>query len=70
MADRFTYAGDFKDNFMTGYGTIKFHDGRVYEGQFQENRMHGKGKMVYKNNIDEYYQGEFINDNFEGIGTY
>lgn len=32
IGERFKYVGDFIKNNMNGYGIIKFHDGRVYEG--------------------------------------
>ena len=44
-------------------------DGDYYIGQLKDGKMHGKGKLYFKNgNIK--YEGDFANDKKEGTGTY
>ena len=45
-------------------------DDRVfYKGEFKNGLRHGKGTEYYPNgNIT--YQGDYVNDQFEGFGTY
>ena len=46
-----------------------YEDGDYYIGQFLNNLRHGKGKLFYENgNIK--YEGDFVNDKYEGIGKY
>lgn len=32
----------------SGKGTIKYDNGDVYEGEFEDSKPHGEGKMTYK----------------------
>ena len=40
------YEGDFKDGFKDGYGVIKFKNGGSYEGEWKEDKQHGKGTLI------------------------
>ena len=41
--DNATYAGCLVEGLMSGQGTYTWADGRVYDGEWFENSMHGKG---------------------------
>lgn len=32
---------------MSGFGILKWIDGRYYKGQFSNDKRHGKGEMYY-----------------------
>lgn len=34
---------------MQGKGTFRWYDKKVYEGEFMEGKLHGKGKMYFPN---------------------
>ena len=38
-----TYDGEWIGGFRDGYGVQKWPDGAQYEGQWKDNRAHGKG---------------------------
>jgi hypothetical protein len=44
-----------------------FEDGAYYEGQFQEDKMTGRGVLYYAPNCPAY-DGEWLNDQFHGRG--
>jgi len=45
-----------------------FEDGAYYDGQFQQDKMSGKGVLYYAPNCPAY-DGEWLDDQFHGIGT-
>lgn len=62
------YNGQWRNDYMTGRGTMKFFNGDIYEGDFVVDKMSGHGKLTYKNG--DVYEGEWANDRPNGIGTY
>lgn len=51
-----------------GYGTYTWSDdGCFYTGKWENDKMHGKGKMTFKNG--NAYEGEFYKNNMHGIGS-
>ena len=40
----------------------------MYEGDYKRGLKHGDGKLTFEDN--SFYQGSFMNDNFEGFGIY
>mmetsp|Transcript_14687 Transcript_14687/g.20474 ORF Transcript_14687/g.20474 Transcript_14687/m.20474 type:complete len:370 (+) Transcript_14687:163-1272(+) len=50
-----------------GHGIMTFSNG-VYEGQWMQDKMHGKGKFEF--NSGSVYEGEFKADQFNGMGSY
>lgn len=51
---------------MHGFGTLKYTDGRIYEGSFCQGRIIGRGKLRYPDG--QIYVGDFYNDVPEGTG--
>ena len=61
--------GDFKEGLADGYAKMDFLNGEVYEGEFKENKKHGKGVYVWPSGNDrQQYAGEFKNGLYEGEG--
>lgn len=68
-----TYTGEWKDNKQSGFGVATFANGRKYEGQWLNGKMHGTGTMwVKKSNgggaYRKRYQGDFARNKFHGVG--
>ena len=40
----------------------------MYKGEHRDGKMHGKGVMKYGNGTS--YEGDFVNDLFDGTGTF
>ena len=61
------YEGQWKDGLQDGLGNYissKFE----YKGEWQEGWINGKGTMIYPNG--EYYDGDFVENERYGEGTY
>lgn len=65
---RFEYEGEYRYGDMHGKGKATFKDGRIYTGDFKNNRITGKGKMVYLRGKILEYEGGFKKGKFEGYG--
>lgn len=51
------------------HGKGRYEEGAYsYEGAWEEDRMHGQGKMTFASGA--VYEGAFVNDKFHGQGTY
>ncbi|MFN8769765.1 MAG: MORN repeat-containing protein [Neisseriaceae bacterium] len=61
-----TYAGEWQDNKLHGYGTFTFSDGNTYVGEFKDNKLHGHGKCTYTSGTK--YVGEFKDNRLHGHG--
>ena len=48
-------------------GTKIFHDGSIYEGEFQDFKMHGGGSITYPNGT--IYVGTFEQGHKHGLGN-
>ncbi|CAI2378234.1 unnamed protein product [Moneuplotes crassus] len=64
--DRSVYTGELEDWTRQGIGKLE-GNGDIYEGEFDDNRKNGEGKMYYKNG--DYYSGSWLEDKREGNGT-
>ena len=63
------YEGELKNDKKEGFGKCNFNDKILYIGEWSNNLINGKGKLLNKNkNI--IYEGEFVNGKFEGNGKY
>lgn len=56
-------------NVLQGKGTFTWKNtGKKYTGEWMNNRMHGKGHMIYSDGKE--YIGDFDNDLRHGQGLY
>ena len=63
-----TYTGNRENGKKSGTGTFKWNDGTVYEGEWKEDKINGKGKLTIPNKGT--YEGDFENGEKEGQGKY
>ena len=64
----YSYIGDFSNSKRHGIGVLdtnKIH----YEGEFKNDKLNGKGKIIFKNE-GHYYEGDFENNEINGYGTF
>jgi hypothetical protein len=66
-----TYTGDKDETHNRYHGTGKaiFKSGNVYEGQFVDNYLQGKGTFLWHNQKLSY-DGDFSKNKITGEGTY
>ena len=50
-----------------GKGKFYYQDGGLYDGEWKENKMCGKGKLFYQSGKIAY-EGDWDNDTFTGYG--
>jgi hypothetical protein len=60
------YVGKFKDGYIEGRGTISFHDGTEYSGQWKKNKFHGEGTRRFQNG--NVYNGNYTDGKRQGQG--
>ena len=79
-----TYKGNFLNGMRNGRGSQWDRENNVYVGLWRNDRRNGQGLQAYKvpdwkedkyteawlSKNTENYQGTFLNDNFDGQGTY
>lgn len=55
---------------MHGKGAIVWPDGKVYTGEFKNDKMQGKGKKVWPEALGGgSYEGDFVDDMMQGKGV-
>ena len=57
---------DVGDGIRTGDGSFTFHDGRKFEGNYENNQPNGAGLLTFVNGTT--YSGHFKNGKFHGSG--
>ena len=62
------YIGEFRDMKKWGVGKL-ITNKIIYEGEFVNDMIEGKGKIKFLNSGIEY-EGTFVNDNIEGYGKF
>ena len=50
------------------YGIYRWIDGSIYEGEYQDDLRHGKGRFLWSNG--ESYEGDYLKDERTGKGVY
>ena len=60
------YEGYWADDMRNGYGFLKYFNGDWYQGMFVKDIRHGIG-IYFEQKGFEYYLGEWIEDNKEGV---
>lgn len=54
------YSGEMLNGKRCGYGVCRYEDGKVYMGEWKDNKYHGKGKLIYaEGDSREYLEGVF-----------
>lgn len=61
------YTGESVLGFLNGTGTFTFDAGEIYEGEWKNHEMSGKGKLTSSAGI---YEGEFLKSMRSGEGTF
>ena len=61
-------SGRVENDVPYGEFSIEYGDGSVYVGTLFDDYLRKLGRLTYPNNM--YYEGEFVNDNFEGEGFF
>ncbi|XP_057681848.1 radial spoke head 10 homolog B isoform X1 [Corythoichthys intestinalis] len=54
------YTGNFFQGYRHGPGIFYYAGGAIYEGGWQDNKKHGKGKVTLKDGYE--FEGQFLND--------
>lgn len=62
------YNGYWFDDLRNGFGILKFNNGDWYKGEFVKDIRHGIG-IYYEKKGDEYYLGDWVEDNKDGVAT-
>ena len=47
---------------------LYYKDGSIYQGEFKENMMNGKGRKI--NGDGDYYEGDWIDNKYHGKVSY
>lgn len=66
------YRGAFEKLEPMGQGKWRFHDGRLYVGEFRDGKFHGQGTFHYPSNgynAQKRYDGKFESGEFHGQGV-
>ena len=63
------YNGEFYKGIFHGNGLLKWKNNYIYNGQFKKGFFNGNGIFHWKNE-EEYYKGEYLNNNKNGKGLY
>ena len=53
---------------MNGHGIYKMNNGKILEGNFQNNLLCGQGKMTWPK-AEKVYEGTFTKGSRSGFGT-
>ena len=61
------FNGEYLDDNANGFGVMNHKGGSYYEGEWRDNKAHGKGKYVFENESSVYI-GDFSQDLKEGKG--
>lgn len=65
------YKGQWKNDQRHGHGVQTWQDGRIYDGQFQDGKFVGRGKMEWHTPTGlMVYEGDYVDDLKHGHGLY
>ncbi|KAM6121567.1 radial spoke head 10 homolog B [Phoenicopterus ruber ruber] len=63
------YSGDWVNNIKEGWGIRCYKSGNIYEGQWEKNVCHGKGRMRWLT-ANQEYMGQWVYGIQHGFGTH
>lgn len=73
QSEKGEYTGEIVENKCQGFGSMKFSNYDIYEGDWLDGKMHGVGKYMFWNEAKDMYtqtyEGQFNNGVREGKGT-
>lgn len=61
------YTGESTLGFLNGTGTFTFKSGEIYEGEWKNHKISGKGKLTSSAGV---YEGEYAESKRSGTGTF
>lgn len=61
------YVGQTEGGIPNGWGKAKFLDGKIYEGEWKDGKMHGRGKEFYPGGTLQF-EGEYKEGQRDGFG--
>jgi len=61
------YEGEKLNGMRDGRGKFYYQDGGLFDGEWSQNKMHGKGVLSYASGKPAY-DGDWIDDKFDGYG--
>ncbi len=64
-----TYKGFFNNGNLQGMGRFDYQNGSIYDGDWRDNKKHGRGRMI-EGDGRSIYNGEWENDLKHGRGTF
>ena len=63
------YIGNYdQDGYKDGFGILKWSNGIIFKGYFEQDRINGWGIVIYNN--QDIFKGEFSNGKANGFGNY
>lgn len=62
------YNGEFHNNKFQGQGLLRLNNGKIFEGTFKKNAVHGFAKEIFVDG--DIYEGNFVRGIKEGKGFY
>jgi hypothetical protein len=64
------YEGEMLQGERDGQGICLYNNGTLYEGQWKQNKEHGRGTLFSGDRQRTLYQGEWLAGRFNGLGVY
>jgi len=64
-----TYKGNFVGGNLEGLGRFDYLDGSYYDGDWKDNKKHGRGKLI-EGGGDTIYNGDWEYDEKHGRGIF
>jgi hypothetical protein len=64
------YEGEMLQGERDGQGICLYNNGTLYEGQWKQNKEHGRGTLFSGDRQRVLYQGEWLAGRFNGLGVY
>lgn len=66
----YTYVGEVYNGLPDGIGRLLTSDGSYYNGSWADGKRNGWGDMILPSYNSDSYTGQWLDDEFEGVGKY
>ena len=70
MTDSYVYDGEWRANLKHGFGIERDYLGNSYQGNWVRGKKTGHTTITFIEEDDAVYEGDVINGNFNGFGTF